>query len=82
MIEIATLGAGCFWCVEAVFSTLTGVSSVQVGYSNGLTQNPTYEQVCSGNTGYAEVAQIHFDPSIISFEQILEHFLPLMTPLP
>ena len=80
MTEIATLGAGCFWCVEAVLSTLTGVSSVQVGYSNGLTQNPTYEQVCSGNTGFAEVAQIHFDPSIISFEQILEHFFATHDP--
>ena len=74
LTEIATLGAGCFWCVEALFSSLSGVTSVKVGYSNGFTQSPTYEQVCSGNTGYAEVAQIHYDPTIISFKEILRHF--------
>ena len=74
LTEIATLGAGCFWCVEAVFSSLPGVATVQVGYSNGFTENPTYEQVCSGDTGYAEVAQIHYNPTLISFDQILEHF--------
>ena len=80
LTEIATLGAGCFWCVEALFSSLSGVTSVQVGYSNGFTESPTYEQVCSGNTGYAEVAQIHYDPTIISFKEILRHFFTTHDP--
>ena len=80
LTEIATLGAGCFWCVEAVFSSLSGVNSVEVGYSNGFSEKPTYEQVCSGNTGYAEVTQIHYDPTIISFEEILEHFFATHDP--
>jgi peptide-methionine (S)-S-oxide reductase len=80
LTEIATLGAGCFWCVEAVFSSLPGVATVQVGYSNGFTENPTYEQVCSGDTGYAEVAQIQYNPSLISFDQILEHFFATHDP--
>jgi len=80
LTEIATLGAGCFWCVEAVFSSLPGVATVQVGYSNGFTENPTYEQVCSGDTGYAEVAQIHYNPTLISFDQILEHFFATHDP--
>jgi len=74
MPEIATLGGGCFWCVEAIFSTLVGVSRVQVGYCNGKRPNPTYEIVCSGNSGFAEVAQISFDSNLISFKQLLEHF--------
>ena len=80
LTEIATLGAGCFWCVEAVFSSIPGVASVQVGYSNGFTENPTYEQVCSGDTGYAEVAQIQYNPTLISFDQILEHFFATHDP--
>lgn len=72
--EIATLGAGCFWCVEAVFQRLTGVQQVTSGYAGGTVANPTYEQVCSGSTGHAEVAQITFDPSSISFEDILYVF--------
>ena len=80
MTEIATLGAGCFWCVDAVFSSLTGVSGVQVGYCNGETQNPTYEMVCGGSSGYAEVTQISFDPNVISFEKILEHFFKTHDP--
>jgi peptide-methionine (S)-S-oxide reductase len=80
MSEIATLGGGCFWCVEAVFSTLEGVSGVQVGYCNGKTPNPTYETVCSGDSGFAEVAQISFDSNIISFEQLLEHFFKTHNP--
>ena len=80
MIEVATLGAGCFWCVEALFSSLTGVVSVDVGYSNGQTDNPTYEEVCSGNTGYAEVANISFNSEIISFENILNHFFEVHDP--
>ena len=80
MIEVATLGAGCFWCVEAIFSSLSGVKSVDVGYSNGHIESPTYEQVCSGNTGHAEVAKILFDSEIISFEDILEIFFKTHDP--
>ncbi|MFK7906522.1 MAG: peptide-methionine (S)-S-oxide reductase MsrA, partial [Chitinophagales bacterium] len=71
-LEVATFGAGCFWCVEAVFQRLNGVHSVVSGYCNGHVENPTYKQVCGGNTGHAEVAQITFDPSVISFEELLE----------
>ena len=72
--EKATFGAGCFWCVEAVFERLDGVQSVVAGYTGGAKANPTYEQVCTGKTGHAEVAQITFDPSKISFETLLEWF--------
>jgi peptide-methionine (S)-S-oxide reductase len=72
--ELATLGAGCFWCVEAVFERLPGVRSVTSGYSGGGISAPTYEQVCSGGTGHAEVVQVEFDPKQISFEQILDVF--------
>jgi peptide-methionine (S)-S-oxide reductase len=70
----ATVGGGCFWCVEAVFETFEGVHSVVSGFAGGKTPNPTYEQVCSGATGHAEVVQIEFDPSKITFEQLLEIF--------
>jgi peptide-methionine (S)-S-oxide reductase len=70
----ATFGAGCFWCVEAVFERLDGVESVISGYAGGRTPNPTYKEVCSGTTGHAEVAQITFDPSKVSFEQLLDLF--------
>ena len=73
-MEKATLGAGCFWCVEAIFQNLSGVSSVISGYTGGHVDNPTYNQVCSGTTGHAEVAQVTFDPEVISFEEILEVF--------
>jgi peptide-methionine (S)-S-oxide reductase len=73
-LEKATFGAGCFWCVEAVFETQEGVTSVVSGYAGGKRPNPTYEQVCSGATGHAEVAQITFDPSKISYDQLLELF--------
>ncbi len=73
-LETATLGAGCFWCVEAVFQELEGVKSVISGYTAGHKANPTYKEVCTGSTGHAEVAQITFDPTIISFEEILEVF--------
>jgi peptide-methionine (S)-S-oxide reductase len=73
-LEKATLGAGCFWCVEAVFERLPGVQSVVAGYAGGRTPNPTYEQVCTDTTGYAEVVQITFDPSKISYERLLEVF--------
>ncbi len=72
MQEKATLGAGCFWCVEAVFERLPGVQSVVAGYAGGTKANPTYEEVCSGSTGHAEVAQITYDPAVISFEKILD----------
>ena len=73
-MEIATLAGGCFWCTEAIFKRLKGVFEVEPGYSGGDRENPTYEQVLSGKTGYAEVIQITFDPSIISFEKILDVF--------
>ena len=73
-LETATLGAGCFWCVEAVFQQLKGVEKVESGYSGGHVKDPSYREVCSGNTGHAEVCQVHFDPNEISFEEILEVF--------
>jgi peptide-methionine (S)-S-oxide reductase len=73
-LETATLGAGCFWCVEAVFQDLKGVKSVTSGYSGGTVKNPSYKEVCNGTTGHAEVAQIVFDPKVISFDELLEVF--------
>ncbi len=73
-LEKATFGAGCFWCVEAVFQRIDGVKSVVPGYAGGKKENPTYKEVCSGNTGHAEVAQITFDPSKVSFEKLLDVF--------
>lgn len=73
-MEKATFGAGCFWCVEAVFERLEGVASVVAGYSGGARPNPTYEQVCTGSTGHAEAAQITYDPNKISYEKLLEVF--------
>lgn len=73
-LEVATLGAGCFWCVEAVFQELKGVQSVVSGYTGGHVVSPTYRQITTGQTGHAEVAQITFDPKVISFEEILEVF--------
>ncbi len=72
--ETATLGGGCFWCTEAVFLRLRGVSSVTSGYTGGTLKNPTYEQICTGRTGHAEVIRIEFDPDVISFDQILDVF--------
>lgn len=72
--ELATLGGGCFWCLEAVFDQVRGVESVESGYMGGGRPNPTYEAVCSGTTGYAEIIQIRFDPRVISFGEILEIF--------
>lgn len=72
--EKATFGAGCFWCVEAVFERLEGVDSVVAGYAGGTVPNPTYERVCGGRTGHAEVAQITFDPAKISYERLLDVF--------
>jgi peptide-methionine (S)-S-oxide reductase len=73
-VEKATFGAGCFWCSEAVFLHLKGVKSVVSGYSGGSTKNPTYEQICNGNTGHAEVIQVTFDPAVITFPELLEVF--------
>ncbi len=73
-LEIATLAAGCFWCVEAVFQDLKGVVKVESGYSGGTVKNPAYREVTSGTTGHAEACQIYFDPAQISFEEILEIF--------
>lgn len=73
-MEEATFGAGCFWCVEAVFQTLEGVDTVISGYSGGKIKNPTYREVCSGLTGHAEVARIVYDPAKITFEELLEVF--------
>lgn len=72
--EKATVGGGCFWCLEAVFQRLDGVDEVISGYAGGPTKNPTYREVCGGQTGHAEVVQINFDPNKISFEQLLEWF--------
>ncbi|MEM7106577.1 MAG: peptide-methionine (S)-S-oxide reductase MsrA [Bacteroidota bacterium] len=74
MTEKATLGAGCFWCIEAVFQSIAGVGEVVSGYTGGRIENPTYREICTGKTGHAEVAQITFNPSIISFSELLEIF--------
>jgi peptide-methionine (S)-S-oxide reductase len=73
-LETATLAAGCFWCVEAVFGRLRGVETVVSGYTGGTIPNPTYQEVCSGTTGHAEAVQIIFDPATISFDELLEVF--------
>ena len=72
--ELATFGSGCFWCTEAVFQQLKGVTKVVSGYSGGSEKNPTYEQVCSGRTGHAEVIQVTFDPAVVSYPELLEVF--------
>ena len=73
-LEIATLGGGCFWCVEAIYQDLIGVEKVVSGYAGGFVKNPSYNAVCAGTTGHAEVVQVHFDPDAISFEDILYIF--------
>ena len=78
--QTATLGGGCFWCLEAVFDDLKGVTDVVSGYSGGHAANPTYQQVCSGSTGHAEVVQVTFDPAQISFREILEVFFSVHDP--
>ncbi len=72
--ELATIGGGCFWCTEAIFQMLPGVTSVVSGYAGGNVENPTYKQVCTGETGHAEVIQVAFDPAKISYEKIIETF--------
>jgi peptide-methionine (S)-S-oxide reductase len=72
--EFAVLGGGCFWCTEALFQMLSGVKGVVSGYAGGNTENPTYKEVCSGQTGHAEVIQVEFDPKVVSYEKILDTF--------
>ena len=78
--EVVTLGGGCFWCIEAVFEELNGVEQVESGYSGGRVDDPTYEQVCTGTTGHAEVVQVTFDPKTISLKEILEVFFTVHDP--
>jgi peptide-methionine (S)-S-oxide reductase len=78
--ETATLAGGCFWCLEAVYDDLKGVEDVVSGYSGGTVERPTYEQVCTGRTGHAEVVQIKFDPKVISFAEILKVFFTIHDP--
>jgi len=78
--ETATLGGGCFWCLEAVYDELRGVTDVVSGYSGGHVPNPTYEQVCGGMTGHAEVVQITFDPDVITFRDLLDVFFTIHDP--
>ncbi|TCS36205.1 peptide-methionine (S)-S-oxide reductase [Paucimonas lemoignei] len=78
--EIATLGGGCFWCLEAVYQELQGVQQVESGYAGGHVANPSYEEVCSGGTGHAEVVRVTFDPAIVSYREILEIFFTIHDP--
>lgn len=78
--EIATLGGGCFWCTEAVYQELQGVEKIESGYSGGELINPSYEQICEGDTGHAEVVRLHFDPAIVSYREILEIFFTIHDP--
>jgi peptide-methionine (S)-S-oxide reductase len=79
-LEMATLGGGCFWCLEAIYQNIKGVHSVVSGYTGGAIENPTYKQVCSGTTGHAEVVQLTYDPEIISFEDLLYIFWRIHDP--
>ena len=78
--EVTTLGGGCFWCLEAVFDEVQGVTDVVSGYAGGAAPNPTYEQVCSGRTGHAEVVQVRFDPKRIAYRELLELFFSIHDP--
>jgi peptide-methionine (S)-S-oxide reductase len=78
--EVTTLAGGCFWCLEAAFSQLKGVERVESGYSGGLVPNPSYEAVCTGKTGHAEVVQVTFDPQVISFSDLLHVFFTIHDP--
>ena len=80
MTETATLAGGCFWCLEAAFQQLKGVSGVTSGYAGGTVPNPTYEAVCSGRTGHAEVTQVEFDPTVISYRDLLDVFFTIHDP--
>ncbi|MCI4369592.1 MAG: peptide-methionine (S)-S-oxide reductase MsrA [Thermoplasmata archaeon] len=79
-VEIATLGGGCFWCTEAVLQQLTGVEEVLPGYAGGTVPNPSYEQVCGGRTGHAEVVQVKFDPKLLSYHDLLAIFFTVHDP--
>jgi peptide-methionine (S)-S-oxide reductase len=79
-LKVATLGGGCFWCLEAVYEQLNGVVQVASGYTGGSVANPSYKQVCSGTTGHAEVVQVTFDPAVVSFKEILEVFFSIHDP--
>jgi peptide-methionine (S)-S-oxide reductase len=79
-LEVAILAGGCFWCLEAVFKEIGGVEKIVSGYTGGTTVNPTYEQVCTGKTGHAEAVQVSFDPSRISYREILEIFFSIHDP--
>jgi peptide-methionine (S)-S-oxide reductase len=79
-VETATLGGGCFWCLEAVYLDVDGVVSVESGYAGGHMDNPSYEQVCDGNTGHAEVVKVNFDPSKISYREVLDIFFAIHDP--
>ena len=78
--ETATLAGGCFWCLEAVYDQLKGVTSVVSGYAGGSVPNPSYEAVCSGRTGHAEVVQIEFDPAVVSYQNLLDVFFTIHDP--
>ena len=78
--ETATIGGGCFWCIDAVLSELAGVERAECGYAGGTVPNPTYEQVCSGRTGHAEVVQVTFDPTVLSFKDLLRVFFTIHDP--
>lgn len=78
--EIATLGGGCFWCLEAAFNQMQGVESAISGYCGGTTDNPTYAEICSGTTGHAEVVQVTFDPGVVSYRELLEVFFTIHDP--
>ena len=79
-LETATFGGGCFWCTEAIFQMLPGVKSVASGFAGGTKENPTYKEVCNGDTGHAEVIQIKFDPKIVSYEKVIETFFEAHDP--
>lgn len=78
--EIATLGGGCFWCTEAVFQQMEGITAVESGYTGGQVADPSYEQICEGTTGHAEVVRLSFDPAVVSFREILEVFFTIHDP--
>jgi peptide-methionine (S)-S-oxide reductase len=78
--EVATLGGGCFWCLEAAFDQVKGVEDVVSGYAGGTVPNPTYKQVCTGDTGHAEVVQITFDPTVISYKELLDVYFTIHDP--
>ena len=79
-LEVATLGGGCFWCLEAVYQEVKGVTKVESGYAGGHVKNPSYNAVCAGTTGHAEVVQVTFDPAVVSFRQLLEVFFTIHDP--